>query len=35
MALSNNMNAMDGTIKNGVPNDDEDEFGSDSMSMDS
>lgn len=36
MALSNNMNAMDGTIKNGMANDDEDEFASqDSMSMDS
>ena len=26
MALSNNMNAMDGTIKNGMPEDDEDEL---------
>jgi hypothetical protein len=28
MALSNNMNALDGSIKNGIADDEEDEFAS-------
>lgn len=35
MALSNNMNALDGSIKNDAAQDDEDNYSGDSMSLDS
>jgi nucleoside diphosphate kinase len=35
MALSNNMNALDGSIKNDYAQDDEDNYSGDSMSLDS
>jgi hypothetical protein len=35
MALSNNMNALDGSIKNDAAMEEEDNFSGDSMSLDS